>query len=35
VLAALRGDLLDGLITDAGLARSILTADGVSIQARL
>jgi len=29
VLAALRGDLLDGLITDAGLARSILTADGV------
>ena len=29
VLAALRGGLVDGLIIDAGLAHSILTADGV------
>jgi DNA-binding transcriptional regulator LsrR (DeoR family) len=29
VLAALRGGLVDGLITDAGLAHSILTGDGV------
>jgi DNA-binding transcriptional regulator LsrR (DeoR family) len=29
VLAALRGGLVGGLITDAGLAHSILTGDGV------